>query len=319
MNNTVSQVKLIINSFNFRLEKCLKFSTAEDLLIKNLKELNQHGNILDTMVDKIALKIGDQVGEKIKDSSSIKENQNLIDESFLKFISRIKDTFESIIENMNQEFLKKVSLSSSQVQSLISELTNTNRDILKQLTESTAHYEDHINHITKNLNTFVDRLKHTISGIDDITNKNLKEISTRFETATQQQEHISDKNEQYANTLKVLSDQLMKNSNSTSKLGVILPDSIQSLDQIWQNYEKRFKDIDESATKLFEQLREGLQLVSKESAEYLTKLYKQSSQITNNFSQSIEDLREDREDFREILNQITQILRKQINMKNEKI
>ena len=84
----ISVLQSNLNNFNFSLEKSLKFVTEEHLLTMHLKELQQLGKYLESMDERIALKIGDHTAQIAKtiEKSIATENQN-ISEKFLSDLS----------------------------------------------------------------------------------------------------------------------------------------------------------------------------------------------------------------------------------------
>ena len=120
-----------------------------------------------------------------------------------------------------------------------------------------------------------------------------------FQKASEQQKQIVEKNENMLQSFHELSKSMSMISNSTSEIIEQMPSYMQHfkeanerLKEIWNDYEKRFEHVDESARALFENISGGLKLVSNQSAEHIKNLNQQSAQVTNHFAQAVDELKE---------------------------
>ena len=232
-------------------------------------------------------------------STISKDNQTQINNSLIEATQNIKSEFEEIVRNLKQGMNQTLSDSSGELRKLITSLGEMNQKILKQTDESKTVYQNQLDEIAKNLHSFTDRLEKAISEINDITSKNIKEALYSFHQAAEQQKQIVTENKTYINSLNNLTDSLKPIPSSLLAITKKLPELIEQIDNsnkdlqtVWNNYEIRFKDVDKSAEQIFIKIKEGLGSVAKESAVYIENLNKQIAQLSNSFSQTVEDLKE---------------------------
>ena len=88
----ISRLDSLLNEFNLRLEKCLKFVTAESLLAEQIKTIKQQERYLSNMDEQLAMKIGDRIDQSVgnlgdKIQSAISNSNQSISEKFLEDIS----------------------------------------------------------------------------------------------------------------------------------------------------------------------------------------------------------------------------------------
>ena len=378
----MSALQIQLNKFTYTLENSLKFITEEHLLTMQLRESRQQGKYLSNMDEKIALKIGDIVGNSIEQmggqiqqvisqsnqnvsesflnnianqmtkgmgdfsrkqvenmektltslqdnipplisrlensqkqneetaknlieklSSSSLENQERIHESFVQTLQNMEVITEDIKKGMAQTF----SNSQEEFKKVLLNFSGTNNDLLKQMEKSKTNYQSLLEQTAARLHSFSDRLEKALSEINHVTADSVKSAVGHFQKAVDQQEQIAQKNEKYINSLDALSGQLKNMSSSLSQTIQKLPESIERIDRsnivlqkIWSDYDTRFKNVDESAKKLFEHITEGLNSVSIKSAEYIKNLSQQSVQVSSHFAQAVEELQSAIDDLKKV-------------------
>ena len=174
------------------------------------------------------------------------------------------------------------------------------------------------------LHSFSDRIEKVSSEIEEVSSTHIKEAFDTFQNASELQIQIVEKNKEYIQSLNHLSDSLKSMPNSlftiTEKASQVvkqIEDSSQSLQLVWENYEERFKNVDESAVQIFMKLKEGLGSIAKQSAGYIENLNKQTAQVSHSFAQAVEELKESVEDQKENIGELKESISK-LNRNQEK-
>ena len=240
-------------------------------------------------------------------ASSSRDNQNRINESLIHTMQDMKNQFKEITQNLREGMTQTVLDSSKE----LSNVFEKNTLLLKEAEDSRNSFQKDMNQTADKLHTFTDQLNKIISELNHTTTHNIKLAFERFNEATEQQKQIVEKNKQYSYSLDSLSKELKEVSLSVSNAILELPSFIQnikksneSIHEIWNNYEKRFLNVDESAKELFKNISEGLALVSKGSEKYIHNLYQQSSQVSANFTTAVEELQEAISELNEVVNKL---------------
>ena len=223
------------------------------------------------------------------------QSQNKINQSLVETAQSIKTEFESIIESLKQGMNQTLSHSSEELEKLITSLGEMNQKILNQMKSKT----DSLNETIEKLHSFSNHVERTIYEINNTTTKNIKGILADFHSTIKQQKQIAEENKTYIHSLKNLTDSLKPIPFSLSEMSQKIPELIKQMDDsnkdllhIWENYEKRFKNVDESAEQIFIKIKEGLGIIAKESTSYIENLNRQASQVSHSFSQAVEELKE---------------------------
>ena len=225
----------------------------------------------------------------------------------------MKGAFEEITQNLKEGMTQTLSNSAKELENLLSNISEKNHTFLKQTEESQMSFQKDISKTADKLYAFTDHLNKIISELSDTAAPNIQSAIEKFNEAAEQQKRIVGKNEQYIHSLDSLSKELKEMSFSMSETVEKLPEFITqinqsngSLQEIWSNYEKRFYNVDESARKLFENVSEGLNLVSQKSAKHIDNLYNLSKSISSNFAQAatLEELKEAVSELSESVNKL---------------
>ena len=232
------------------------------------------------------------------------DNQQQINQSLIEATQTIKSEFNSIGQNMKEGMNDAISSSSGELKEVISKLGEMNEKILQQSHSSQTAYQDKLNETATKLHSFTDKLEKELYEINNVTTKNIKEVLHDFHQVVKQQEQIVARNSSTIDSLKNLTASLNPIPQVLSEITIKFPELIKQIDAsnkelqtVWSNYEKRFKDVDESAEQIFIKIKEGLGNVAKESASYIDNLYKQSAQVSDNFAQAVEYLNESIEEL----------------------
>lgn len=255
-----------------------------------------------------SLKESEQKTKELIDYLAIisKDNQQQINQSLIEATQNIKSEFDSIIQSMKEGMNQTLSNSSEELKKVISSLGEMNQKILQESHSAQTVYQDQLNETAQKLHSFTNALEKSISEINDVTSKNIKEALYDFHQAIEQQKQIAVKNSSYIDSLKNLTDSLKPIPSALSEITRKAPELIKQIDDsnkeiqtVWSNYEKRFKDVDESAEQIFIKIKEGLGSVAKESAGYIEDLNKQTAQVSHNFAQAVEELKESIEELKD--------------------
>ena len=192
-----------------------------------------------------------------------------------------------------------LSTSSGELRKLITSLAEMNQKILKQTNESKVVYQNQLDETAKNLHSFTGRLEKVSSEINDVTSKSIKDAVNNFHQAIELQKEIVKENKLYIHSLNNLTDSLKPIPSSLFEITKKIPelikqinDSNKDLQTVWNNYEIRFKNVDESAEQIFIKIKEGLGSIAKESADYIGNLNNQTKQLSLSFSSAVDDLKE---------------------------
>lgn len=188
----VSLLQSLLNKFNSRLEKSLKFVTEEHLLIEYLKEVKQQGKYLQNMDENIALKIGDRIEESVKSignqiQGAISESHKNLSKNFFENISsqlthgmgdfsnKQRENLEKILSSLQDNIPPLVSrLEQSQTQNeettkkLINQMNTSNVEsqgkINESLADATQQMKNEFSEITKNLREGMSQTLSASSG-----------------------------------------------------------------------------------------------------------------------------------------------------------
>ena len=388
LDKKVSALQTLLNKFNSRLEKSLKFITEEYLLTKQLQSIEHQEKTLANMDENIALKIGDHIKQSVssigdKIQTVVSQGNQSISEKFLENISnklnqgigsfanqqkenvektlvtlqehipslvarleqaqklneehvkgfikqmsesgvnnqeKINTNIKELLQNMKNEFhdvtkglqsgIKQMMTDSSQnLKAVISNLGNTNKEIIEHTKQSQTDYQDRFDSTIQNLKMVTDRFDKVIVEANNVVAGSIKQSESVDKVVTKQQ-NITEKNTKVLHAFTDLSQKLESVSNAISDMTKQLPYSIEQmhasnkkLEDIWNSYEARFESVDEKTKQLFENIKEGLHLISKESTEHVEKLAKQCSQVSNQFAQAIEELTDTVEGFKNMKDQ----------------
>ena len=249
--------------------------------------------------------------EKVKEiidyfNTISQDNQKQINQSLIEATRNMKTEFDSINQNMKEVMGQTFSQSSAKIQELISSLTQINQELLQKTDASQTLYQEKLNETATKLQTFTSHLEKNLLEIKEFTNTNLREVLSNFSQTMEQQEQITVKNSSYIDSLESLTHSLQPIPSALHEVSIKFPEIIQQinnsntrLEQSWSNYEKRFKNVDESATQIFIKIKEGLGSVAKESANYVDKLNKQTAQVSSSFAQAVEELKDGIEELKE--------------------
>ncbi len=242
---------------------------------------------------------------------SSRDSQDQINKSLIHTMQGMKGVFEEITQNLKQGMTQTLSDSSKELKTLLSNVSEKNNVLLKQTEESTMSFQKDIDQTADKLHAFTDHLGKIISELNDTMIHNIQSAVEKFNEAGEQQKQIMEKNEQYVRSLDSLSGELREVSLSVSNAIQELPGFIkninqsnESLQKVWSGYEKRFLKVDESAAKVFTNIDECLQSLTTGSAQYIQKLYQQSTQISGQFAQAVEDLQATISELSEVVNKI---------------
>ena len=249
--------------------------------------------------------------EKVKEiidyfNTISQDNQKQINQSLIEATRNMRTEFDSINQNMKEVMGQTFSQSSVKIQELISSLTQINQELLQKTDASQTLYQEKLNETATKLQTFTSHLEKNLLEIKEFTNTNLREVLSNFSQTMEQQEQITVKNSSYIDSLESLTHSLQPIPSALHEVSIKFPEIIQQinnsntrLEQSWSNYEKRFKNVDESATQIFIKIKEGLGSVAKESANYVDKLNKQTAQVSSSFAQAVEELKDGIEELKE--------------------
>ena len=246
-------------------------------------------------------------------ATSSKDNQAQINKSLIHAIQDMKGEFEEITQNLKEGMTQTLLDSSKELKNLLSNVFEKNNVLLKETEESKKSFQKNIDQTVDKLHAFADHLNKIISELSDTATPNIQSAIEKFNEAVEQQKQVVKKNEQYIHSLDNLSKELKEMSFSVSETMEKLPDFItqinqsnESLKEVWDRYEKRFSKVDESATKLFKDISEGLDLVSQKSAKHIDELYNLSKGISRGFAQAatLEDLKEAVSELSEVVNKL---------------
>jgi len=249
--------------------------------------------------------------EKVKEiidyfNTISQDNQKQINQSLIEATRNMRTEFDSINQNMKEVMGQTFSQSSAKIQELISSLTQINQELLQKTDASQTLYQEKLNETATKLQTFTSHLEKNLLEIKEFTNTNLREVLSNFSQTMEQQEQITVKNSSYIDSLESLTHSLQPIPSALHEVSIKFPEIIQQinnsntrLEQSWSNYEKRFKNVDESATQIFIKIKEGLGSVAKESANYVDKLNKQTAQVSSSFAQAVEELKDGIEELKE--------------------
>lgn len=233
-----------------------------------------------------------------------RDNQIQINESLNKTVENMRIEFGGIIESLKQGMDQTLSHSSGELKEIIASLGQTNQKILEQTNESQAVYKEHLGETADKLHSFVNRLEKTVGEINDVTNENIKGVINDFYRAIEQQRNITEENRLYIESLNNLTESLKPIPSSLLEVNQKFPEIIErvnrsneDLKNIWSQYESRFQDVDQSAREIFVKIKEGLESIAKQSGDYVQDLNKQTAQISHNFSQAVEELKESIEEL----------------------
>ena len=232
-------------------------------------------------------------------STVSKDNQTQINNSLIEATQNIKSEFGLIVQNLKQGMDQTLSTSSGELRKLITSLAEMNQKILKQTNESKVVYQNQLDETAKNLHSFTGRLEKVSSEINDVTSKSIKDAVNNFHQAIELQKEIVKENKLYIHSLNNLTDSLKPIPSSLFEITKKIPelikqinDSNKDLQTVWNNYEIRFKNVDESAEQIFIKIKEDLGSIAKESADYIGNLNNQTKQLSLSFSSAVDDLKE---------------------------
>ena len=176
-DNKISILQKSLNEFNFSLEKSLKLVTEEHLLVRHLEELQQQSRHLDSMDERIALKMGDlfeQMGSKIQESIS-QGNQNISE----KFLSDIIDKMNQGMGDFSKKQMENLDKTLNALQEYIPALILKLEKSQKENEEKTKEIIEYLTIISKDNQTqinelFIESAQNIKSVFQDIT-QNLKQ------------------------------------------------------------------------------------------------------------------------------------------------
>ena len=253
----------------------------------------------------------EEATKKLIDQLAIfsQKSQEQINKPLESTMQNMKTTFEEIMQHLKQGTAKT-----------LSDFYENNNMLLKQTQESKISFQKNMDQTTDRLHAFTDRLEKNISELNNNTIHNIQLAVDKFNEAANQQKQIVEKNEKYIHSLDNLSINLKQVSHSVSNAITEFPTFIEdikksneSLNQLWNNYEKRFSNVDESARQIFEDISEGLKSVSNRSREYIEDLHKQSTKVSNSFSVAVEELNEGIEGLSKLIEDLSSSSNKKKN------
>ncbi len=223
--------------------------------------------------------------------SAHQNTQKQVIGSIFSTMQGMRGDLENITSDFKQGMNQTLSSSSETLKKLLDISIQINSSILKQTKDIQITYQKHSDQFISNLNKAIIEAKDITSSV--------KASAEGFFQASHQQAQVAEKNEHLIDSFDSLSEQLRNMSISASDMLQKTPQLItqieasnQFLKDLWNRYENRFQDVDESASHLFEKITEGLQLVSNQSAEHIEQLSQQSANVSNHFAQAVEQLQE---------------------------
>ena len=286
-------------------------NSSEELkkVISNLGEMNekmlqQNHSIQEAYQNQ--LKENEEKAKKtIEHFNSVsQDNQKQINQSLVEATQLIKSEFNSIGQNMKKGMNDAISNSSGELKKVINSLGEMSEKILQQNHSNQTAYQEQLNETAMKFHSFTEKLEKELDEINNVTTKNIKEAFHDFHQAVKQQEQIVEKNSSTLDSLKNLTASLKPIPQALSEITIKFPELIRQIDDsnkelqtVWRNYEKRFKDVDESAEQIFIRIKEGLESVAKESASYIQGLTEQTARVSNSFAQAVEELSESIEEL----------------------
>ncbi len=227
------------------------------------------------------------------------DHQEHINKSISTTMQNMRSEFQEITKDLKENMISTFMESSEKLKEFLENFQHINDQLLKQ-TELSQKRSDQI---VENLHSFTSHLEKNIAKAND-TVLLMKDATDNFYQTSLQHGQIIDKNKHLIQSFDTLSKDMTKVSVSITETLQKLPVFIEqieksniSLQNIWKDYEKRFINVDESAKALFENICEGLKSVSDQNAEYITQLFRQSTQVSNQFAQAVEELKDSIEDI----------------------
>ena len=288
ISNSSGELKEVISNLGGMNEKLLKQNNSVQEVYQN--QLKENEKETKKTIDNL--------------HNISQDNQKQINQSLIETIQAIKSEFSSIVQNMKAGMNDTISSSLGELKEIISNLGGMNEKLLQQSHSNQVAYQDQLNETAMKFHSFTEKLEKELYEINNVTTKNIKEALHDFHQAVKQQEQIVENNSSTLDSLKDLTESLKSFPQALSEITIKFPELIKQIDDsnkelqtIWSNYEKRFKDVDESAEKTFIKIKEGLGNVAKESSDYIQNIMKQTNQVSSSFAQAVEALNDSIEDL----------------------
>ncbi len=325
----VSLLQSLLNKFNSRLEKSLKFVTEEHLLVEYLKEVKQQGKHLANMDEKLALKIGDRIEESVKSMgnaihSAISESHQNISERFFEDISsKMTDGMGDFSTKQRENLEKTLSSIQNNIPPLISRLEQsqkqneeTTKNLINQmsvvniksqekinesLAETTRQMKSDFSEITKNLKEGMSQtlsdssgeLKTLISSLGNISKgliSNLGSVNKDILEKTTKAQALY--KEHFDETLKHLSSFADRLERAISEVNTVTTDNIKSAGE-------KFNQVVESQTHIMEQNQKYIHSLSQLS-EKLESVSLSVSDMTHKMPEYMQQINSSNEYLKEI-------------------
>ena len=201
----ISKLDSLLNTFNLRLEKCLKFVTAESLLADQIKTIKQQEKYLANMDEQLAMKIGDHINQSVgnlgnKIQNAISQSNQSISEKFLEDIShKMAQGMGDFSAKQRENLEKTLSSLQNNIPPLITRLEKsqkqseeTTKHLITQLAETNQKSQ---NQVHESLVSFIQKMKSDFGDITqnlkDSMGKTLSDSSGELKTLVSSLSHIN--------------------------------------------------------------------------------------------------------------------------------
>ncbi len=292
----IKNLKKSLNSFVDSLEKSLSFITSEQIHLQIRDIAKEQNKKLDGFSNELVIALGNAV------SAPLKENFDKMANAIIE----LKNTQQNFSENLMQTLVDKMSGNiSSQVQQnqqqAAEAFTGVQQDFAQQAKEMfnsqntmVASSHDKINQLMASFekllvtsNDNIEKNLHIQAAYGDIAERQ-QDVVAKFSTISQAVENTNAHMTEASQENKTAASVFRESANQ-------IRNSIQSMGTMWQSYDQKFKETDETMAKNFKHFENFTNQFHALLSKYTSDLTKEFEKALTLLAEQLEDIK-DKED-----------------------
>ncbi|XOB94287.1 anti-phage ZorAB system protein ZorA [Pseudomonadota bacterium 24LQ007] len=237
--------------------------------------------------------------------SAMSENHERMQAESQQTIESLSETFRESSRRLNEEL-------ADAVRNLVSEISQTVADMTQELRSATETTTSNMRHIVESFDNSVGNLRSTIETMRDLTSNSeslAEQMSELLEGVDRSHQAITD----VISHLDAVGSGIKESVSTLSTAGTGIEESVSRLEQsnitvvaaqeqtrqLWDNYEQRFAEVDQSLAKVFDSLQDGLSDYAKATDSYVQGLDEHTAGIVKQLAGAVNQLEDVLSEFSE--------------------
>jgi methyl-accepting chemotaxis protein len=282
-----SKIDAIFDALAWALESKLVFVTPESIAFDHYREAQEQTRNLKLFNTEVAVSIGRHVEEALAATlpNQLAQAMAPITESLNAVANKLTSMNEGAIGELAGKFATKLEGTTGEhLQALattLGSLSTSLEQLNRHLAESGSGLVRNVSDSSQEIRSVVDAMANTARSIQEAgapiaeSSRLLTDASQRIADATRNTEQI-----------------IVGAQNEIREIGTLLRTTLETTAKQWEDYEKRFKDVDESLSAVLDQITRTVQSNVESMGEFVKKIDEKFSGAIDKLGGGIDELNE---------------------------